>query len=541
MAFKKRPKAHGLYDPSFEHDSCGVGFVAHIKGVARHEIIEEAKNVLVHMTHRGAVGSEVNTGDGAGILVALPYAFLEKIADKELGKKLPGRGRYAAGLVFLPQDDKQREACKKTVEETIEHFGQSLIGWRPVPVVDHMIGPTAKASEPVIEMLFVAAQDDISDEVFERKLFAIRKKATHLLRGKENDSDEFFYFCSLSPRVMVYKGMLTPEQLFEFFPDLSDADFSSHIAMVHSRFSTNTFPSWDRAQPLRFMSHNGEINTLRGNINKMRGREGLLKSDIIGEDLKEVLPIIEPDLSDSGTFDNVLELLLMGGRSLQEAVMMMIPEAWQKYKMDSEKKDFYKYMSCLMEPWDGPASIAFTDGHVIGAVLDRNGLRPSRYYVTDDDIVIMASEVGVLPVEPEKVVKKGRLQPGKMFFVDFVQGRIIDDEEIKKSVATQRPYSEWLREQVIELDELETDKEPHGFYPETLEERLKMFGYTREHLDVILAPMVIDAKEPLGSMGNDSPLAVLSNRPRLMYEYFKQLFAQVTNPAVDSIRESVVM
>ncbi|ADN01970.1 glutamate synthase large subunit [Spirochaeta thermophila] len=541
MAFKKRPGPHGLYHPWFEHDSCGVGFVANIKGRPSHTIVEHAKDILIHMTHRGAVGSEKNTGDGAGILVSLPHAFLARVAKEDLGIDLPPEGSYAAGLVFFPREEERREACRVVMEEVTARYGQKVLGWRRVPVVDDMIGPTAKASEPVIEMLFVGAEEGIDIDTFERRLFLIRKKATHMLRGKEHDPDDFFYVCSLSPRVIVYKGMLTPEQLFRFYPDIMSPDFASHIAMVHSRFSTNTFPSWDRAQPCRYMSHNGEINTLRGNINKMRSREGLLKSDLLGDELKEIFPIIEPDLSDSGTFDNVLELLMMGGRSLPEAVMMMIPEAWQNYKMEDDKRDFYKYMSCLMEPWDGPASIAFTDGRVIGAVLDRNGLRPSRYYVTEDDLVIMASEVGVLPVDPAKVVKKGRLQPGRMFFVDFQEGRIVDDEEIKKKISNARPYGEWLKDQVIELDELKTEVEPHGFYPETIKERLRMFGYTREHLSMILKPMVQDAKEPLGSMGNDTPLAVLSNKPRLMYDYFKQLFAQVTNPAIDSIREWKVM
>ena len=542
MQRKVRPEKQYLYDPQFEHDNCGVGFVAHIRGHASHDLIPKAREVLVNMTHRGAVGAEKDTGDGAGILTALPHALLERVAREELRTELPERGRFAAGLFFLPQDQTERKACEAEVEQIVAREGQRFIGWRDVPRDNSMIGPSALAAEPVIKQAFIAAGDDADAEVFERKLYVIRKVATNTLRGGAHDSDHFFYICSLSTRNIVYKGMLTPEQLFQYYTDLADPLFDTHLAMVHSRFSTNTFPSWDRAQPLRFMSHNGEINTLRGNANKMRAREGIMESDLFGDDVAKITPVIEPDLSDSGSFDNVLELLLQSGRELPEAVMMMIPEAWQNHKhMPDVGKAMYEFMSAQMEPWDGPASVAFTDGHVIGAVLDRNGLRPSRYYLTDDDLVIMASEVGVLPVDPATVTHKGRLQPGRMFLVDFDQGRIVGDEELKNGIAGRHPFRQWLEEQRIALDHLPIPQGAPQLEQDTILERMRAFGFTLEHLNLILKPMAEDAKEPLGSMGNDAPLAVLSDRPRLIYDYFKQLFAQVTNPPIDSIREEVIM
>ena len=538
---KSRPKKAGLYDPAFEHDSCGVGFVAHIKGEQSHSIITSAEEVLLNMTHRGAVGSDKNSGDGAGVLTTLPQDFLERIAG-EMGIELPPRGLYSAGIVFLPQDENDRAACVSAVERIVAEEGQRVLGWRTVPRDNSMIGPTALESEPGMQQLFVGAGDGVSSEAFERKLYVIRKRATHDLHGGSHDPHAAFYICSLSVRVIVYKGMLMPEQLFVYFKDLKDPDFKSHLAMVHSRFSTNTFPSWDRAQPMRFMSHNGEINTLRGNNNKMAAREGTLSSELFGDDLQKTFPVIEPDQSDSGNFDNALELLLMTGRELPEAVMMMIPEAWQSHKhMPDVGSAMYEFMSTQMEPWDGPASIVFTDGHVIGAVLDRNGLRPSRYYVTDDDVVIMASEVGVLDVPPEKVVIKDRLKPGRMFLVNFDEGRIVDDVELKNGIAGRHPFRKWLEEQRIRLDHLPAPKSVPQPDEETLIPRLKAFGYTVEHLSFILGPMATSAKEPLGSMGNDTPLACLSDKPRLMYDYFKQLFAQVTNPPIDSIREDIIM
>ena len=542
MVRTHRPEQQALYDPAFEHENCGVGFVAHIKGEQSHQIIEDAREVLLNMTHRGAVGAEKNTGDGAGILTTLPQKFIEKVAREELKTSLPERGRFSAGLVFLPQNERQRLECKTRVEMITAQEGQKFVGWREVPRNHESIGPSALAAEPVIEWAVIAAGEDTTPDEFERKLYVIRKLVTNELRGSEQDTDHIFYVCSLSTRNIVYKGMLMPEQLFEYFPDLSDPDYESHLAMVHSRFSTNTFPSWDRAQPLRFMSHNGEINTLRGNINKMRAREGQLRSELFGDDITKLMPIVEPDCSDSGTFDNVLELLLMSGRQLPEAIMMMVPEAWQNHKhMPQVGRDMYEYMSLQMEPWDGPASIAFTDGHVIGAVLDRNGLRPSRYYVTEDDVVIMASEAGVLPMRADRVRSKGRLQPGRMFLVDFDKGRIVGDEELKNGIAAHKPYGEWLGRQRLTIDEFPAAKGRAGLEEGSLLERLRAFGYTVEHLSLILKPMSETGKEPLGSMGNDTPLAVLSDKPRLLYDYFKELFAQVTNPPIDSIRENIVM
>jgi glutamate synthase (NADPH/NADH) large chain len=543
--FTALPPKQGLYDPAFEHDSCGVGFVAHIKGQRSHQILLDAREVLHNMDHRGACGCEPNTGDGAGILTALPHEFLKRVVRQELCAELPTPGRFAAGIVFLPKDAAERAKCKQTVEEIIAAQGQRLVGWREVPTETEKadIGPSARAGEPHIEQLVIAAGKGLFGDAFERQLYLIRKQASHRLRGDASLAQaKMFYVCSLSTKVIIYKGMLTTEQLFNYYPDLAAPDYTSHLAMVHSRFSTNTFPSWDRAQPMRFMSHNGEINTLRGNMNWMQAREGVAESQLLGDELGKVYPVAEPDCSDSGTFDNVLEFLLMNGRTLQESVMMMIPEAWQNHEtMPEDKRAFYEYHSCLMEPWDGPASIVFTDGKYIGAVLDRNGLRPSRYYLTHDDRVIMASEVGVLRIDPNNIKAKGRLQPGRMFLVDFEQGRLIPDEELKHDFANRRPYGDWLSHQRIDLTDLETSSEPHGFEPKTLLERLQAFGYTVETMQFMLLPLVRELRDPVGSMGNDSCLACLSDKPRMLYDYFKQLFAQVTNPAIDSIREEVIM
>jgi len=535
----------GLYRPDFEKDSCGVGFVAHIKGERSHQIVADADLIACSMDHRGARGSEVNTGDGAGILTALPHEFLAKVARADLGTELPAPGRFSAGIVFLPQDSEQRAKCRATVEQVCAEEGQVMVGWRVVPTDPDKadIGPTARTACPHIEQVFIAAADGIEGEAFERKLYLIRKRASHALRQDESMSQaKTFFVCSLSTKVIIYKGMLAPDQVFPFYPDLTDPDYKSHLSMVHSRFSTNTFPSWDRAQPNRFMSHNGEINTLRGNVNWMRAREGVVRSELFGNTIDHLFPIVGPDTSDSGAFDNVLEFLLMTGRTLQEAVMMMIPEAWQKREqMARNKRAFYEYHSCLMEPWDGPASIVFTDGRYIGAVLDRNGLRPSRYYLTDDDRVIMASEVGVLRVDPKLIREKGRLEPGRMFLVDFEQGRLIPDRELKDEFANRHPYGQWLADQRIRLADLGTSNEPHGFDPDTLLNRMQALGYTTETMQFMLLPLVRELRDPVGSMGNDSALACLSDKPRMIYDYFKQLFAQVTNPAIDSIREEVVM
>jgi glutamate synthase (NADPH/NADH) large chain len=538
------PGKQGLYDPANEKESCGVGFVAHIKGQRSHQIVLDAYEVLLAMDHRGACGCEPNTGDGAGILTALPHDFLARVAADQLSAELPVAGHYGAGVVFLPTIEAEREYCKQRVEEIIREQGQQLVGWRPVPTSaeEADVGPAARDAEPVMEQLIVAGGEGCQGDELERQLYIIRKRASHLLRsGSSLQQARLFYICSLSTKVMIYKGMLTTSQLFPYFPDLAEPDYSTHLAMVHSRFSTNTFPSWDRAQPNRFMSHNGEINTLRGNINWMAAREGMMKSDLFGDQLSDLFPIIEPDCSDSGNFDNALEFLLMAGRSLQEALMMMIPEAWQKHEsMPENKRAFYEYHSCLMEPWDGPASIAFTDGNYIGAVLDRNGLRPSRYYLTHDDRVIMASEVGVLKLDPANIKQKGRLQPGRMFLVDFQQGRLIPDEELKAEFSDQRPYGEWLRNQRVQLGDLPASG-PDDFNPETLLDRMQAFGFTAETLRFMLIPMIQEKRDPVGSMGNDAAMACLSDKPRMLYDYFKQLFAQVTNPAIDSIREEVIM
>lgn len=539
------PRKHGLYDPANEKDACGVGFVANIKGERSHQIILDSDEVLGNMDHRGACGCEANTGDGAGMLTALPHEFLRKVAKADLSAELPEPGKFAAGIIFLPTIESEREKCKAFVNDLISEQGQELVGWRKVPTDAKAadVGPTALQSEPHIEQLIIAAGVDFEGDAFERQLYIIRKRATHQLRSNPSLSQaQMFYVNSLSTKVIIYKGMLMSWQVLDYFPDLRDPDYTTHLAMVHSRFSTNTFPSWDRAQPLRFMSHNGEINTLRGNSNWMQAREGVAQSPLFGDDLQKLFPVVDPDCSDSGTFDNVLEFLLMAGRSLPEAVMMMVPEAWQNHEtMPEEKRAFYEYNSCLMEPWDGPASIAFTDGQCIGAILDRNGLRPSRYYLTHDDRVIMASEVGVLPVDPAIVKEKGRLQPGRIFLIDFEQGRLIPDEEVKSEFAKQRPYAEWLKQERIRLSDINVSSEPHGFDPETLLPRMQAFGFTTETMQFMLLPLIQQQRDPVGSMGNDSALACLSDQPRMLYDYFKQLFAQVTNPAVDSIREEIIM
>ena len=539
------PEKVGLYDPANEKDSCGVGFVANIKGIPSHQIMLDAYHLNSRMDHRGGCGFEANTGDGAGILMALPHSFFNKIAHDELGAELPEPGKYAVGNIFLPQIAEEEEKCRQIISRIIAEEGQTLVGWREVPIdpVGADVGPAARMAQPRIDQLFISASSDLDQDQFERVLYVIRKRFTHALRGDESLTEaKQLYACSLSTKVIVYKGMLTPGQLFPFYKDLTNPACETHLAMVHSRFSTNTFPSWDRAQPNRFMSHNGEINTLRGNVNQMVAREGTLNTDLFGDNLKDLFPIIDSDCSDSGSFDAVLEFLLLGGRTLQEAVMMMIPEAWQSdANMAQFKKDFYEFHSAIMEPWDGPASIVFTDGKYIGAVLDRNGLRPSRYYVTHDDKCIMASEVGVVHVEPENVKLKGRLQPGKMFLLDFEQGRLIPDEELKESIASKRPYGEWLANKKVRLEDLSRDSAAHSLDSNDILPRMKAFGYTTETMQFMLLPLVTEARDPLGSMGNDSALACLSDKPRMIYDYFKQLFAQVTNPAIDSIREEVVM
>ncbi|MEZ6106063.1 MAG: glutamate synthase central domain-containing protein [Pirellulaceae bacterium] len=541
------PAAQGLYDPQFEHENCGIGFVANIKGERSYEIVRDAARMLTRMEHRGGCGCESNTGDGAGILTALPTEFLAKVARRDLDIELPEEGRYSAGIVFLPTDRDFRRHCRSTFEDCAAQQGIKILGWRQVPTDADAadVGATSRRCMPIIEQVFVAAPDSVTDrEEFERRLFVLRKHASHLLREGDHPQCEMFYVCSLSTKVIVYKGMLSTHQLVPFYLDLQDEDYTSHLAMVHSRYSTNTFPSWDRAQPLRFMSHNGEINTLRGNRNWMYARQGVMESELFSEgDFEKVFPICESRCSDSGNFDNALEMLLMSGRPLPEVVMMMIPEAWQNHsEMPEDKRAFYEYHACLQEPWDGPASISFTDGHFIGAVLDRNGLRPSRYYLTKDDRVIMASEVGALEVPAEDVIEKGRLQPGKMFLVDFEEQRVITDAELKHTVANRRPYSEWVENQRITLEELPAQAaSPNHTGEDLLAARMQAFGFSTETLPFMLVPMIKTKKDPIGSMGNDTALACLSEKPRLLFDYFHQLFAQVTNPPIDSIASDHVL
>ncbi len=542
MTLSGLPPKQGLYDPRFEHDACGVGFVVHIKGEKSHEIVEQALTVLENLDHRGACGCEENTGDGAGILLQIPHAFLEE-ACGGLGFQLPDPGEYGVGMIFLPDQRDQRRRFEKKIEEIIADTGQKLLGWRKVPTDNMYLGDTAKEFEPFVRQVFIGRGEGVNDDLaFERKLYVIRRRAENAIRYAGLAGGDFFYVPSMSCRTLIYKGMLTPRQLATFYPDLSDPLIETAIAVVHSRFSTNTFPSWGRAHPYRYLIHNGEINTLRGNENWMYARQGMLASELFGEDLKKVFPIIQEDGSDSAKFDNCLEFLALSGRSLPHAVMMMIPEPWENHEsMDDKKRAFYDYHSSLMEPWDGPASIAFTDGTVVGAVLDRNGLRPSRYYVTKDDLVIMASEVGVLDVPPERVLEKRRLQPGRMFLVDTSEGRIISDEEIKQEMAAAKPYGKWLKENVIRFADLPDvkDEEPKANHPATLQ-HLQAFGYNFEDLRVNIGPMAQNSIQPVGSMGTDTPLAVLSDKPQLLYNYFKELFAQVTNPPIDPIREELI-
>jgi glutamate synthase (NADPH/NADH) large chain len=534
------PPAQGLYNPRAEHDACGVGFVVHIRGQRSHDIIRKALQVLINLEHRGACGCEANTGDGAGILMQMPDLFLRN----SVSFALPPEGGYGAGLVFLPHEESDRDRIKALIARITEEEGQALLGWREVPTDNSLIGDSAKATQPVFEQVFIAASMDVSTDEgrgrFERALYVIRKRIEHAVDALKINalSRRFFYIVSLSSQRLIYKGMLQAKQLAPMFPDLSHMDLQSALALVHQRF--NTFPSWPLAHPYRLVAHNGEINTLRGNINWMRAREGLLQSELFGDDLRKLLPIIREGGSDTATFDNVLELLMMAGRSLPHALLMMIPEPWSNHEsMSPERKAFYHYHASLMEPWDGPASIAFTDGRMIGAVLDRNGLRPSRYYVTKDDLVIMASEVGVLDVPPQDVLVKGRLNPGKIFLVDTVQGRIVDDEEIKRELAAQHPYQQWLDRHLIDINDLPPARAEAPEH-ETVFKRQQAFGYTQEDLRFLIAPMAMAGEEPVGSMGTDTSLAVLSDKPRLLYDYFKQLFAQVTNPPLDAIREELV-
>ena len=539
MNNKALPPKQGLYDPQFEHDACGVGFIVHMKGKKSHDIVEQALTILVNLDHRGACGAETNTGDGAGILMQVPHKFLKKVAAEQ-GITLPEAGQYGVGMIYGSPDPEARAQSRKIFEQVVAEEGQQVIGWRDVPTENSSIGNTAKSSEPFMQQVFIQRGADLPDDLaFERKLYVIRKRSHNTIRTSK--IDPYWYPSSISARTIVYKGMLMPVQVGDYYPDLHDPDMESALALVHSRFSTNTFPSWERSHPYRYIAHNGEINTLRGNINWMHARQSLFESELFGDDMKKVQPVINVDGSDSLIFDNALELLYLAGRSLPHSVMMMIPEPWTAHEsMSDEKKAFYEYHSCLMEPWDGPASIAFTDGTMMGAVLDRNGLRPARYYVTKDDLVIMASEAGVLPIEPERIALKGRLQPGRMFLVNMEEGRIVADEEIKTQIATKHPYRQWIDEHMVELAKLPDAPALPESDPQPLTQRQTAFGYTFEDLRILLTPMARDGVEAVGSMGADTPLAVLSDRPKLLYDYFQQLFAQVTNPPIDSIREEIV-
>jgi len=531
----------GLYCPHTEHASCGVGFVVDMKGRKSHAIVRQALTVLSNLMHRGACGSEENTGDGAGILLQMPDRFLRRKCS-ELKLTLPPLNFYGAGLVFLPTDPDEAKFCVAQIERIVQEEGQFLLGWRDVPYDDSMIGPTARSTAPKFSQVFIERTKGLPNEdAFERKLYVIRKRVEHAVRNSGIAEKSKFYIPSLSHRTLTYKGMLMASQLEPLFGDLSDETVESALALVHQRFSTNTFPSWPLAQPFRFVAHNGEINTLRGNINWMRAREALCRSELLGEDLAKLFPIILEGSSDSACFDEVLEFLHMAGRPLPLAVLMMIPEAWSGHEsMTASRKAFYEYHGCLMEPWDGPASIAFTDGRVIGAILDRNGLRPSRYYVTKDDLVVMASEVGVLDIPPEDIKLKERLHPGRIFLVDTEKGRIIDDHELKQQYSVQHPFAEWLKKNHTSVDTLPDPVCVRGPDYETLLQRQQAFGYTHEDLRLLMQPMAQGGSEALGSMGTDASLAVLSDRPRLLYDYFKQLFAQVTNPPLDGMREELV-
>ena len=536
------PERQGLYDPRFEHDSCGVGFVCDIKGRKSHDIVAKGILALEHLMHRGATGSDPKTGDGAGILIQVPHEFLLKECSKT-GIRLPKAGDYGVGLVFLPADGKDRRSCEDDLKKITEEEGLVFLGWREVPVDDSAIGKTARESQPAIKQVFIGRPAGLSGELaFERKLYIVRKRAENIVRGSTIKQKASFYISGLSSRTLSYKGLLMSTQLKDFFPDLKDRAMESAFTLFHARYSTNTFPTWDLSQPFRFLAHNGEINTLRGNINWMKARQGLLESGVLGKDIKKLFPVIVPGGSDSASLDNMLELLVLGGRSLPHAMMMLIPEAWQDNdQISEERKRFYEYHACLMEPWDGPAAIAFTDGKFIGATLDRNGLRPARYVITKNGLVVMASEVGVLDIAPEEVAVNGRLQPGRMFLIDTSAGHIIGDEELKSSIANLKPYGRWLDENMEKLEDVPFPRSFKVWHEKDLAPVLKAFGYSKEDLRSIIKPMAGDGNEPTGSMGDDTPLAVLSTRPRMLYDYFKQLFAQVTNPPIDPIREELVM
>jgi glutamate synthase (NADPH/NADH) large chain len=535
------PDQQGLYDPRQERDACGVGFVAHIKGKQSHDMVSQGLQILENLTHRGAVGADPLAGDGAGILLQIPDQFLRD--EMGWGKiVLPAVGEYGVGMIFLPRDATARAACEKVIATKVKAEGQELIGWRDVPVDSSGLGVSVKAVEPVVRQVFIGRGKKTKDQdSFERKLFVIRKTTEHAVRKLAKEQGKGFYIPSLSSRTIVYKGMLLADQVGKYFLDLQDSRVVSAMALVHQRFSTNTFPTWDLAHPFRMIAHNGEINTLRGNVNWMAARHAAMSSKFLGEDLEKLWPLIVEGQSDSACFDNALELLVAGGYSLPHAMMMLVPEAWAGNPlMDEERRAFYEYHAALMEPWDGPAAVAFTDGRMIGATLDRNGLRPARYLITEDDVVLMASEMGVLPIPQNKIVKKWRLQPGKMFLIDMQAGRIVDDAELKTQLATAKPYRKWIEKSRYFLADLPEAKEKFKLQASLLDTQ-QAFGYTQEDVKFLIAPMAASGEEATGSMGTDAALSVLSNKNKVLYNYFQQLFAQVTNPPIDPIREEIVM
>jgi glutamate synthase (NADPH) large chain len=535
------PPAQGLYHPAHEHDACGMGFVVNVRGLKSHSIIEQALQVLVNLAHRGACGCDPETGDGAGILIQLPHKFFQRECSA-LGFTLPEPGRYGVGMVFLPVNKQARLQTEGIVETIVTEEGLSVLGWRDTPVDQSAIGRIARGSQPYIEQIFIGRPDGMDEDAFERKLYVVRKRAEGAVGKSDLEAEELFYIPSLSCRTIVYKGLMIAHQLPHFYPELSDSDVCSALAIVHQRFSTNTFPSWQLAHPYRYVAHNGEINTVNGNINWMNARQSILASPLFGDDIKKVLPVITPHGSDSAAFDNAVELLVQSGRSLPHAIAMLIPEAWDRNPhLSPERRAFYEYHASIMEPWDGPAAMVFTDGRSIGATLDRNGLRPGRYVVTNDDLVVLASESGVLDIPAENIREKGRLRPGKMFLVDTLEGRIVPDDELKQSLAARQPYASWLEENLITLEKLPEPVRVQPLDVSTLNTRQRAFGFTDEDLRLILDPMAMSGEEPIGSMGTDTPLACLSDKPQLLFSYFKQLFAQVTNPPIDSIREDIVM
>jgi glutamate synthase (NADPH) large chain len=529
------PDAQGLYNPENEHDNCGIGFVAHIKGKPSHEIVLRGLDVLLNMDHRGATGADKTTGDGAGLLMQIPHEFITEVLNINVGEK----GTYGTGIIFLPKEENEANFCIEVLNKYIREEGLILVGYRDVPVDSSVPGEIAKTTEPAVKQIFVRA--NLEKDALERKLYLVRKLAEKEIRDSELKYKDAFYQPSFSAKIIVYKGMFTPSQLRDYYLDFKHIQFKSAIALVHSRFSTNTFPTWNLAQPFRIIAHNGEINTIRGNRLWMQAREGLMKSEIFGEDLKKLLPIIEPGKSDSASFDNVLEFLHMTGRTIPHALCMMIPESFnQKNPIPESLKAFYEYHSTIMEPWDGPASMVFSDGRYIGGTLDRNGLRPSRYVITKNDLIVMGSEVGVQTFAPEEISMKGRLRPGKILLVDTQLGIIIPDEEVKDQLSRRNPYDMWLKENRLLMDDIKV-KSRVSSKIENFDTYSKVFGYTQEDMYEIIQPMSDSGAEPTSSMGNDAPLAVFSDKPKRLFDYFKQMFAQVTNPPIDSIREGLVM